>query len=472
MAGSPFLRGMLAPLSFTAMLAALCGGPAHALTLTAAKTSRAGLQDLYFMRCGPGWTGGDSTYSLKLATGEIAWLFSDSFYGRVAANADGTRTRTPGEFGFATGNSLVRQRTDGVVSSLFHDAAGQVAELNTYALYTPALQPNPSCPAAGTAAPGNLAAFLRPANCGSNCLPWIGAPFVGTDGRMRAFVHHHLKDAAVDADGVTLPAWTYMQSSLSKLALAADGKTPAYGTAASYAGITLPSAWSANKQAQIAQRIRWGGAVLRATVSGTDYFFIYGTRQDGTWGTDGIGVYLARVPAAKVDDMTAWRFWSRSAFGMVGFIGDQASSVPLANASAAKTAPRTGHALGVLRLPACGSALPSGCYVMLGHDRSNLDKIVDSNQILAWYAGSPQGPWTGPFAAYTTPESRWTGPGSNDRLTTYDSMPQAWSLSADGRTVLLSYNVNWTGGNIADPNSPFVNADNYRPRFIDITFNW
>ena len=66
---------------------------------------------------------------------------------------------------------------------------------------------------------------------------------------------------------------------------------------------------------------------------------------------------------------------------------------------------------------------------------------------------------------------RHTGPGSDDRLTTYDSMPHASSLSADGRTLLVSYNLNWTGPCLTDPNSPFVNADNDRPRFVYITVN-
>ncbi|HEX7021918.1 MAG TPA: DUF5005 domain-containing protein [Trueperaceae bacterium] len=42
-----------------------------------------------FTREGPGWTGGDGTYSVRLPDGRTLWLFSDTFLGRV--NPDGTR---------------------------------------------------------------------------------------------------------------------------------------------------------------------------------------------------------------------------------------------------------------------------------------------------------------------------------------------------------------------------------------------
>lgn len=38
---------------------------------------------------GPGWTGGDSTYSLALPDGRVLWMFSDTFLGTV--NPDGSR---------------------------------------------------------------------------------------------------------------------------------------------------------------------------------------------------------------------------------------------------------------------------------------------------------------------------------------------------------------------------------------------
>lgn len=47
--------------------------------------------DAYFTRFGPGWTGGDSTYSVLLPDGRTVWMFSDSFVGSV--NPSRTRPR-------------------------------------------------------------------------------------------------------------------------------------------------------------------------------------------------------------------------------------------------------------------------------------------------------------------------------------------------------------------------------------------
>ncbi|GAB2637392.1 DUF4185 domain-containing protein [Kribbella swartbergensis] len=57
---------------------------------------------------GKGWTGGDSTYSVKLSGGRTVWIFSDTFLGPV--NPDGSRpTTTP-----FLNNSFVVQRGDSV----------------------------------------------------------------------------------------------------------------------------------------------------------------------------------------------------------------------------------------------------------------------------------------------------------------------------------------------------------------------
>src|SRR5690554_160102 len=47
--------------------------------------------DELFTRFGPGWTGGDSTYSVDLPDGRTLWLFSDTFLGHV--NPSRTRPR-------------------------------------------------------------------------------------------------------------------------------------------------------------------------------------------------------------------------------------------------------------------------------------------------------------------------------------------------------------------------------------------
>ena len=57
-----------------------------------------------YSNTGKGWTGGDTTYSVKLSGGRTVWIFSDTFLGPV--NPDGSRpTTTP-----FINNSFVVQR--------------------------------------------------------------------------------------------------------------------------------------------------------------------------------------------------------------------------------------------------------------------------------------------------------------------------------------------------------------------------
>ena len=48
--------------------------------------------DDFFQRAGPGWTGGDGTYSVGLPDGRTAWSFGDTFLGTIAP--DGSRPLT------------------------------------------------------------------------------------------------------------------------------------------------------------------------------------------------------------------------------------------------------------------------------------------------------------------------------------------------------------------------------------------
>lgn len=63
-------------------------------TITATATVNTGLTDAFatYGNSGVGWTGGDSTYSLTLPDGRLAWFFSDTFLGPV--NADLSRPNT------------------------------------------------------------------------------------------------------------------------------------------------------------------------------------------------------------------------------------------------------------------------------------------------------------------------------------------------------------------------------------------
>ena len=87
-----------------------------------------------------------------------------------------------------------------------------------------------------------------------------------------------------------------------------------------------------------------------------------------------------------------------------------------------------------------------------------------SENILAWYAAQPQGPWTGPVFVYQTPESRQPG-----QLFTYNAKIHPGLTDEDG--LLVSYDVNSLAP-ATDPLSALVTADSYRPRFIRVKLQW
>ena len=57
--------------------------------------------DAYTTQNGPGWTGGDGTYSLPLPDGTNLWMWSDSYIGTVAPT-----TRLRSNYLFTAHNSL------------------------------------------------------------------------------------------------------------------------------------------------------------------------------------------------------------------------------------------------------------------------------------------------------------------------------------------------------------------------------
>ncbi|GAA1737133.1 hypothetical protein GCM10009809_35420 [Isoptericola hypogeus] len=77
-------------------------------TVTASAARPSPLEETFtaYADSGVGWTGADSTYSVPLRDGSLAWIFSDTFLGPV--EPDGTRpTTTP-----FLNNSIVLQRGD------------------------------------------------------------------------------------------------------------------------------------------------------------------------------------------------------------------------------------------------------------------------------------------------------------------------------------------------------------------------
>ncbi|MBZ5564201.1 MAG: DUF5005 domain-containing protein [Acidobacteriia bacterium] len=88
-----------------------------------------------FTQNGPGWTGGDSTYSLPLPDGRVLWMFSDSYFGTV----DST-TRTRATYLFNAHNSLVTTSASGQDFTTLYPPGASAEEAASY--FVPAVSSN------------------------------------------------------------------------------------------------------------------------------------------------------------------------------------------------------------------------------------------------------------------------------------------------------------------------------------------
>ena len=69
--------------------------------------------DTFFMQNGPGWTGGDGTYSLLLPDGTNLWMWSDSYIGTVNST-----TRRRSNYLFTAHNSLTIQNQTNTLTTV------------------------------------------------------------------------------------------------------------------------------------------------------------------------------------------------------------------------------------------------------------------------------------------------------------------------------------------------------------------
>jgi uncharacterized protein DUF4185/uncharacterized protein DUF5005 len=83
--------------------------------------------DQLFTQNGPGWTGGDSTYSLPLPDGRVLWMFSDSYIGTVDP-----ATRTRSNYLFNVHNALVTTSAGGQNFTTLYPSGSSVDQPASY----------------------------------------------------------------------------------------------------------------------------------------------------------------------------------------------------------------------------------------------------------------------------------------------------------------------------------------------------
>jgi hypothetical protein len=431
------IQSLVLPMLATAMLSCSVVEPEQEIPPLSVTVHEDNSFNQLFQRCGPGWTGGDSTYSTVLSPTEVLWLFSDTFIGPVSRDGK----RNPDAELFVQGNTLVLQDTSsGALTTYLRTSVRKTVDEKEETRSLPTFARSPydesQCPGENFSQKNTARAMFQPPHCpsGQHCYYWGGA-LVADNGQLTTFLQ------LMEQTGAGMFDFAWRGSAIATLPLDKIATAePAY--------IYAPN-----------NGVSYGGAIVSEQ---DNYTYIYGMREEAADNAICAGhcIHIARAPKNKLAQPTQWRYWGEtsSSPGSYAWIEKAELSVPMAGYTGLAAAPQTQDQLGAARLTRCGT-LPE-CYVIIAHQYTG----GASDNILAWYAAQPQGPWAGPVFVYQTPESRQPG-----QLFTYNAKIHPGLTDEDG--LLVSYDVNSLAP-ATDPLSPVVTADSYRPRFIRVKLHW
>lgn len=354
----------------------------------------------------PGWTGGDSTYSLRLPNGDTAFFFSDSYIGEsprvkgdgtVTRDANGLRTTEincpppmcePAASIFGARNSIVVLSRDGKRMTTL------VGRKNDHGLST---------------------SYFADPEAGKNY--WLG-DVIALKKPDRVFVFLHKFDSKLAFHGAALAELDPRTLSIRKALEVSN----------------LPNL-----------DIHWGTAMLAEK----DDLYIYGKGQrDGKK-----QVFVARARAgASIDQLvnaSSWTVWDGKTWTQD--LTKAAAIIPASDSISDE--------FNVVRVKVNGRET----YMFAGIDTTA--PWGAWRDITLYSSCRPEGPFTGKHAVYAMPESdAFTVPGlaSEERLKQHLVVynPHIHSQFSSGGRILISYNINRTH------NSDTIFIDGYRPRFI------
>ena len=270
-----------------------------------------------------GWTGGDGAYSVPLGRDRVLWLFGDSFIGRVQ---EGRR----------------------VDSRLINNAA---------AVQTGAEPSEDSLRFAYRTLPdGRPLAFLQP----QDGIGWLW-PYHGVRTAQGLFLFLLQIETA---PGPAAFGFRLVSTWMGKIENPDEA----------------PEHWVMTQR-----KIPWGHAGRlfgSAVLLKEEYAYVYGTVDVAAGGRVIKQLLLARVPAERLEDFSAWRFYAGS-----GWVADGEQAEPVCDDVAGE--------LSVSHLPAVGR------YVLV-YTEGGL-----SESIAMRLARHPQGPWSQPAKVYRCPEADW-----------------------------------------------------------------
>jgi hypothetical protein len=321
-----------------------------------------------------GWIGGDGVYSAALGSQRVLWLFGDTILGKVK---DGRR-----DGAVMVNNTIAIQKGVGADAAI-RFVSGRSKEDKATAFFTPADGKGWFWPQAAIHTDGRLFVFLAQIDKTKD----PGVFGFRQIGQWLAVVENPQEEPKV---------WRPKQH-------------------------RLPFASFEKERAR-----SWGAAVLEAE----GQLYIYGWEERSKKiGTRRLTV--ARVPAKKLDDFTAWRFRTAD-----GWSAQAADSVSLADSMAPE--------FSVSRTPGRKG------YVVVYTENGLGDRI------LARFAAAPEGPWSAPLLLYKCPEMA-----KDKGLFSYAGKAHPWAAS--GNDLLVSYCVNtWDFARL------FRDAKVYRPQFVRV----
>jgi hypothetical protein len=322
-----------------------------------------------------GWTGGDGAYSVALGRDQILWLFGDSFIGRVQ---EGRR----------------------VDSRLINNAA--------------AVQ------SGGKPSADSLRFVYRTLPDGRPL-----ALFQPQDGTGWLWPYH----------GLRTPRGLFLF--LLQVEPAEGPAAFGFRLAATWVGKVTnpdeaPEQWSMTQR-----RIPWGHAQRlfgSSVLLSEGYGYVFGTLDVAVEGWVRKQAILARVPADRLDDFDAWRFYAGGRW-----VADADQAAPVCEDVAGE--------FSVSYLPAVER------YAMV-YTEGGL-----SENIALRLAKQPQGPWGPPVRVYRCPEADW-----NPRIFCYAGKGHP-EIGSAARELIVTYVANATDFALLE-----ADARLYRPRFIRITF--
>jgi hypothetical protein len=364
-----------------------------------------------------GWTGADSTYSILLPNGNTAFFFSDSYIAESPAKS-GDATVTTNANGLRTRQTNCGPPLCDPPASLYRAHNSIVVRNTSGTTLTTKVGAKDGF--------GYSTSYFKPTN--TNHFYWMG-------------------DATVvqTTSSGTKKVWVFLMEF--------DNSWTYYGSAIAQLNASTLAIESINTLTNTPDlSIGWGSAMWLDGSYGNYFLYIYGIKTVNGKKQPFVALTNPGLGVANVKNTNNWFVWNGS--NWVTGLNNAVTVAPVNDSISDEYS--------VKKFTVNGTPT----YIMVGMDTSV--PYGTWKDIVLYSSCSPQGPFTGKYFVYSTPETGSTKvPGMtanqnlNAGLLTYN--PHIHPQFSAAGYMLISYNINW-GGNNADT----IYADGYRPRFIQV----